>query len=356
MALIIGTAGDDIQIVDLVNRPDTIYGDQLGALVGVGGDDRIFGRDFDDTLIGDADAVAAGTRGGNDLIVGGKGSDLAFGDALADLFGTGGDDFLRAGLAADGRQELWGDARQLFPGSRGGNDRLEDGEFMTGDGGDLDGAAGGDDVLDASGLPASVPSFLHGDAAGDMSGSSTGGDDLLMGGSADDRLYGDASGSLSSGSRGGNDRVAGNDGDDFVLGDASELEGTAVGGDDVVRGKPGDDEVYGDAVNLRDSAQGGDDRVHGGDGDDRLWGDGNLFGDAVGGNDVFTFGGAMGDDTIFDFRQGEDQIAFRALLPIDITTSVSGGNSVLSTSGGDSVTVVGYAGPFTVGTDIIFLA
>jgi hypothetical protein len=96
--------------------------------------------------------------------------------------------------------------------------------------------------------------------------------------------------------------------------------------------------------------------VHGGDGDDRLWGDGNLFDDAVGGSDVFTFGGAIGDDTIFDFEQGKDQIAFKDLLPIDVTISISGGNSVLSTSGGDSVTVVDYTGPFTVGADIIFLA
>ena len=107
MALIIGTTGDDVQIVDLVNQPDTIYGDQLRTLAGIGGHDRIFGRDFDDTLIGDADSVAAGATGGDDLIVGGKGSDLAFGDAFADLFGTGGDDFLRAGLAAAKRQELW---------------------------------------------------------------------------------------------------------------------------------------------------------------------------------------------------------------------------------------------------------
>ena len=112
--------------------PDTIYGDQLGTLAGIGGHDRIFGRDFDDTLIGDADSVAAGATGGDDLIVGGKGTISPSATLSPILFGTGGDDFLRAGLAAAKRQELWGDARQLRPGSLGGDDRLEDGEFMTG--------------------------------------------------------------------------------------------------------------------------------------------------------------------------------------------------------------------------------
>ena len=71
---------------------------------------------------------------------------------------------------------------------------------------------------------------------------------------------------------------------------------------------------------------------------------------------MFTFGGAIGDDTIFDFEQGKDQIVFNDLIPIDVTISISGGNSILSTSGGDSVTVVDYTGPFMIGTDLLFLA
>jgi RTX calcium-binding nonapeptide repeat (4 copies) len=129
-----------------------------------------------------------------------------------------------------------------------------------------------------------------------------------------------------------------------------------LGGDDTVRGSSGDDEVYGDAVNLSGSARGGDDQVYGGRGDDRLWGDGKLSGGAQGGNDVFNFVGTFDDDAVLDFRQGEDQLAFTGLLPIDVTIAVSGNNSILSTVGGDSVTVVDFTGPFTVGTDIIFLA
>ena len=37
MALIIGTTGDDAQLIDLIIQPDTIYGDQQGVLTGVGG-------------------------------------------------------------------------------------------------------------------------------------------------------------------------------------------------------------------------------------------------------------------------------------------------------------------------------
>jgi serralysin len=353
MALIIGTTGDDAQIIDLVNQPDTIYGDQQGTLTGVGGDDRIFGRDFEDTLIGDADSIAAGAVGGSDLLVGGAGGDSIFGDALFDLLGTGGNDLLRAGPAGD-TEELYGDARTLRAGALGGDDRLEGAELMVGDGEELTGAAGGRDVLDARGIPGAGATRLYGDASNVLSAGSTGGSDGVKGGTGDDRLYGDAP-LLTDTSSGGDDYVTGNGGDDFVLGDAEQLADSAVGGEDEVRGSIGDDEVYGDAVNLLESAQGGDDQVYGGGGDDRLWGDGNLFDDAQGGNDVFNFAGVFDDDVVFDFRQGEDQLAFLDLRPIDVTISVSGGDSILSTVGGDSVTVVGYAGPFTVGADIVFL-
>ena len=61
MAIIIGTLGDDPQIIDLINQADTIYGDSTGALGPgvVSGSDRIFGRDFDDSIFGDANDCSA---------------------------------------------------------------------------------------------------------------------------------------------------------------------------------------------------------------------------------------------------------------------------------------------------------
>jgi RTX calcium-binding nonapeptide repeat (4 copies) len=178
MALIIGTTGDDAQIIDLVNQPDTIYGDQQGTLTGEGGDDRIFGRDSNDTLIGDADGIAAGGTGGNDLIVGGEGDDRIFGDAF-ELFGVGGNDVLRSALPGESLSDvIYGDAERLRAGAVGGDDHVE-GMFVVGDGATLEDARGGNDKLHTEGTTAAVTPNLHGDASGAISGAGVGGDDVL---------------------------------------------------------------------------------------------------------------------------------------------------------------------------------
>ena len=56
MATIVGTSGNDPQLVDQPNQASTMFGDKSGSLFGVGGNDRIFGLDRDDELIGDANA------------------------------------------------------------------------------------------------------------------------------------------------------------------------------------------------------------------------------------------------------------------------------------------------------------
>ena len=164
MATIVGTLGNDPQIIDPINQADEIFGDSTGDLGPsvVSGSDRIFGRDFDDSIFGDANELfGAETRGGNDVIFGGKGGDFIFGDAVSISMGArGGDDTLNQGA---GTGFMFGDAQLLQSGAHGGNDRLTGAGFaLIGDAADLVGSTGGKDVLDATG--AGEGSVLVGDA------------------------------------------------------------------------------------------------------------------------------------------------------------------------------------------------
>ena len=343
MATVVGTTGNDIQLVDDANQANTLFGDRSGSLFGQGGNDRIFGLDRDDVVVGDANAIGENGRGGADLLFGGSGSDALFGDARLTLRGIGGDDVLIAGPSGGVRQKLYGDAFDLLAGSRGGNDRLEGGDEMAGDGANMTSAVGGRDVVDARDNLTGSDIRLFGDALGTMSGASRGGNDTLWGSSSGTRLTGDAV-TVQGTSRGGNDLIYGDSGADLIFGDASELGGSAVGGNDILRGRAGNDEIFGDAVDLTGSSRGGNDQLYSGTGDDRLWGDGRLGPKARGGDDVFHFAGSFGADKILDYRDGEDKIAFKDYLRVDLDVDVVGGNTVISTVGGDSVTVLGFTG------------
>ena len=101
-------------------------------------------------------------------------------------------------------------------------------------------------------------------------------------------------------------------------------------------------------------ARGGDDRLFGGAGNDELAGDGVLQGDAVGGNDQFIFAGAFGQDTVRDFRQGEDVIQFRGIAASEVQIQFVGSDTVLTTLADDSVTLRGFTGTLATGVDLIF--
>ena len=195
-----------------------------------------------------------------------------------------------------------------------------------------------------------------GDGGVDLVGAAVGGRDTLKGSAFDDLLTGDARAFLEVAARGGNDRLLGNGGDDGLYGDAQfRLLDAAVGGDDVLRGGAGNDTLFGDAESLRDFAIGGDDVLRGGGGDDQLWGDGELVGDfAIGGQDKFRFRGGFGDDTVNDFRLGEDQLVFVGLRSTEVEIAEASGNTVLTTLGDDLVTLVGFTGELVLGVDVIF--
>ncbi len=102
-------------------------------------------------------------------------------------------------------------------------------------------AGAGDDVIDLSGLDASIAVEIHG---GD-------GNDTITGGAGADKLFGDA----------GNDTLNGGDGNDTLNGG---------GGDDTLNGNANDDQLFGGEGN--DTLTGGDgvDMLDGGKGDDKI--------------------------------------------------------------------------------------
>lgn len=117
-----------------------------------------------------------------------------------------------------------------------------------------------------------------------------GGDDFITGGSGQDYLLGGL----------GDDQISGEAHHDLIAGGL---------GDDVLYGQTGRDRLHGDSGN--DTIFGGvdDDTLFGGDGDDRLIGqagDDRLTGGRHA--DTFVFASGDGNDTITDFRIGEDVI------------------------------------------------
>ena len=141
-----------------------------------------------------------------------------------------------------------------------------------------------------------------------------------------------------------------------MFGDAlSSLTGTARGGNDVLRGGAANDTLYGDAPLLQASSKGGNDNLFSGGGNDQLWGDGTLQDSAVGGADRFHFDSNFGEDTINDFDAAADDIVFRGYIQTEVTISIAGADFVFTTFNGDTVTVLGFTGPYSIGDNLFFV-
>ena len=166
----------------------------------------------------------------------------------------------------------------------------------------------------------------------------TPGPDVLIGGSAHERIEGDSGDDVIDGG-GHSDILQGQLGQDIVLGGSGEDMVRGGDGRDYVRGGSGDDFVNGGAG--RDFLHGGagddhllgdagDDRLWGGDGDDTLraeTGDDILIGGRgddtlIGGQDAdtFVYFGDVGDDVVYHFQLQNDVIDLR-LLPQAIAFS-----------------------------------
>lgn len=194
---------------------------------------------------------------------------------------------------------------------------ISDGAFVDRDGNAFEGIAEGD----SSTFNFTVSEF----EAGSTPARGTRNDDLLRGGSADDRLNGrDGDDIVSGGS--GNDRLNGGWGDDDLLGGSGndKLNGgwgtdflSGGTGNDRLNGGWGNDLLLGGAGNDRLNGGFGNDDLKGGDGEDRLKGgaghdllDGGDGADRLeGGNGNDLIAGGLGDDLLIGGR-GQDTFIF----------------------------------------------
>jgi Ca2+-binding RTX toxin-like protein len=196
-----------------------------------------------------------------------------------------------------------------------------------------------DDIYgDTGGTSSGSNDTLFGDAGQDSVAGGQGNDNIDGGAGDDNNVVGGPGADTVNGGDGndgfvaggpGDDTVSGGAGDDSVYGDCNGSCGSGAAGNDIVNGDAGNDQVYGEA---------GNDTVHGGDGDDFVKGDNNnsqngndqLFGDA--GND--TLEAQAGNDTL-DGGTGDDDL--RAGKGDDTLSGGDGQDSLIGAAGNDVV-------------------
>lgn len=285
-------------------------------------DDLLFSAGGADSVLTGAgnDTVYAGS--GNDTVNSGDGNDFVFGDAGNDqLSGGAGNDRVFGGagndtiVAGPGNDILGGgDGNDTFLLSSGlGNDTIVD--FTDGD--TLAFSPG----LLADSLSVHVSSVAELKAATSdlqvdlVSGDGIkltfeSGDTLVLQGIADEWFGTPALDSHINGTS-GSDTLLGGEGNDVMLaGNGSDFV-SGGGGDDNINGGNGNDVVYGGNGNDLLSGGAGNDKVVGGAGNDIIQagpGDDILSGD--GGSDRFQFAGDFDHETVTDFEDGIDLLAF----------------------------------------------
>jgi Ca2+-binding RTX toxin-like protein len=308
-----GGQGDD-QLAGGEGSDTASYGSAAGAVTvdlsligaqstgGAGTDilnnvENLAGSDYNDTLLGNADANALNGGGGDDTLAGGLGDDTLTGGSGTDTASYGNADSpvmanLLTGTASGGADNDRLVAVENLLGSAYGDQLTGDSNanlLQGGDGDDtLDGGLG-DDTLDG-GADADTASYATAGAAVrvDLSilsvqNTSGAGSDLLIGienlagSSFNDTLNGDSSANVLDGAA-GNDTVGGGEGDDTLLGGD---------GFDLLLGDSGDDRLEGGEGNDTLNGGAGNDILEGGEGDD-------LFLAGTGNNSVT---GGAGSDT-----------------------------------------------------------
>lgn len=267
-------------------------------IFGGAGDDQIEGDGEDDRLFGGSGADTIKGERNEDLLVGGDGGD--------DLIGGGGADTLRGGNGADSL--------------RGNSD---DDLLVGGNGADTLRGGGAQDVLDGG----NGKDVASGNTGDDVLDGGRGGD-ILRGGGGDDSIIGG----------GGADNIRGNGGADLIM---------AGGGADTVRAGAGNDTIYGGGGADRLEGGGGDDVITGRGGDDTLLGNG--------GADIFQFSASDRNDTILDFRQGQDQIEILsgARSFAGLTIEQDGANVLIGFGNGQVSVITDNVGAFDE-NDFIF--
>jgi Ca2+-binding RTX toxin-like protein len=167
----------------------------------------------------------------------------------------------------------------------------------------------------------------------------TAGDDTLIGGIGDDSFWGDA----------GNDRIEGGDGNDAIRGGAGDDIITDLGGDDNIQGDDGNDVIHGGngLFNLILGGFGNDFIVNGEDGGEAFGGTGNDF--MLGSDGVEQKMGNEGDDWLegglLDGSPGDnfDPLGLDMIVGNDVYLG-SGLADIMNGEGGDDI-MVGSSGP-----------
>lgn len=347
-----------------------IYGDAEVIFYRQGGNDKITGgiNAIGNYLFGDAYSLNYG-QGGNDVLTGGTNSirNILYGDAYEIYDSQGGNDILTGGASSE-INGLFGDAQQMS-GSRGGNDVLTGGNYsnnnvLYGDADSMLDSQGGNDVLTGGANDGFQYNLLLGDAR--QMENSQGGNDVLRGGSSSfsNFLFGDALSMFYS--QGGNDVLTGDANSYFneLYGDAFQIAFSRCGSDILIASASpssstfvANNKLYGDAKNYAGGdVLCGNDRLVSGTGNDDMWGDIAYSGDGSSpidltrvttGHDVFVFAANNGNDTIHDFRQGEDKIELQGVGVASFDELMGGfhlsqdtANTVI-TFGSNTITVIG---------------
>ena len=344
--------GASAELLETYAGNDTVSGAAGNDTIQTGtGNDSIEGGAGNDSLDGDVgfDTIRGGAD--NDIIDGGAGADSLYGDDGNDrieggqgfdqLFGGDGNDTLLSGETAD----------RVFGGE--GNDRILGGtnfgitvDGLWGEGGDdtiL--GEGGFDLLDGGD---GNDSLDGGNQADNLFGRD--GDDTLLGGQGLDRLFGGNDDDLAFGGT-GNDGLFGDFGNDTLHGED---------GNDNFFGASGNDLIYGGADNDTINGGSGFDTIHGGTGDDIMFGRFNA--------DRFVFEDGHGNDTIGDFNalNNFERIDFSGLSTINSLADLNlgsatlgaatqvGGDVLIDTGGGNSITLTGVNLADLDGFDFVF--
>ncbi len=368
---------------------DELSGDSnRNVLIGLAGDDRLFGRGNNDTFfVGMGSDLAHGGGGGADelnfglselgvmfdlqdttfqnismnpdgsynqvravgieQVRGSSFGDTIYGDnANNKIWGEAGDDTL---VGRDGNDTLFGmDGDDLLVGGSGNDDlRGGDGDdtFRTGTGADIVNGGQGFDILDYSTATSALTidlTITTGQGVGGGQGAKTLSNlEGLIGGAGNDRLTGDGGDNLLNGS-GGDDRLFGLGGDDMLIGGDGNDRLDGGGGTDTADYRDAMVDITADlAINTYQSTGLGDDQfvdienLAGGFGNDSLFGDGANN----------RLSGGDGDD-ILDGRTGDDVLIGGD--GDDTLFSASGDDTLIGSSGNDTYVIEGGPGSVTI--------
>ncbi len=274
----------------IADLTEAVWGGERFNITGHGGKDVVEGG-------GKADKIA--TKGGNDLVIATAGKDTIDGGAARDRL-TYEDISLPNGISVDlkaGTVKV-GSKTQTIVGFEVLAATNQDDDLYGSSGADSIFGLHGEDIIEGRG----GGDFLYGEDGDDFI-HGNGGNDMLFGGGGRDNLIAGAGDDTMNGN-GGADTIAAGAGDDIIDGANGSDRIDAGTGDDTVRGGNGADTIDGG---------GGDDRLNGGGGADTLRGNGGddtLTGN--GGADIFQFRASDRNDTINDFRQGQDKIQIQS--------------------------------------------